>query len=65
MMPYARDTGFHHLDPDYTRGRGSELAVAEAIARREEAMARHLVRLMTEEEIAAERAALTQEKPHV
>ena len=28
-----RDTGLHHLDPDWTSGRGIALAQAEAIAR--------------------------------
>lgn len=34
-MPAARDTGYHPLDPDWTRGRERALEEAETIVRRQ------------------------------
>jgi len=36
----SKDTGFHHLDADWTRGRVIAIADAEAVARRQAALAR-------------------------
>lgn len=35
-----KDTGFHRIDPDWTRGREIAVAEAEAIQRRQNNMAR-------------------------
>lgn len=40
-----RDTGFHRLDADYTRGREIALTEAEGIARRQKAREIHKVSL--------------------
>lgn len=37
-----RDTGFHRLDPDWTRGRQKALDEADAVARRQDGMARRI-----------------------
>lgn len=41
-MTAKRDTGFHPLDPDWTRGRGQYVADAEAIARMQMGMTRRV-----------------------